>query len=87
MLFWEQCKLWNGNYKLKTGTLAQKPQKNHKNSAQNEKCVFWNDVFFLGVNFATVLKNGSDYEIFYEIFLQNIASERKCWYWNNDFFF
>jgi len=37
----------NGNYKLKMGTLAKKHQKNIKNSAKNEKCVYWNDVFIL----------------------------------------
>jgi len=37
------------------GTLAKKPQKNMKNNAKNEKCVYWNDGFFR-VNFQHVLK-------------------------------
>ena len=43
-------------------------------------------LFFRG-QFWTCFKNGSDYKIYYEIFVQNIASKRKWWYWNNDFFF
>ena len=53
----------DNNVNFETGTINSKrelwpknPKKNHKNSAQNEKCVYWNDVFFLGVNFAAVLK-------------------------------
>ena len=67
----KQYKLWNGNYKLKTRTLTKKPRKNIKNSAKNEKSVFFRRQFW------TCFKNGSDYEIYYEIFVKIIASKWK----------
>ena len=80
-----KTKTTSNNVNFETGTINSKRELWPKNPKKTTKTVLKTKsvysgmmFFFLGVNFVTVLKNGSDYEIFYKIFLQNIASERKC---------
>ena len=81
------------NVNFETGTINSKrelwpknPKKTTKTVLKTKSVYTGTMFFFFRCRFCGCFKNGSDYEIYYEIFVQNIASKRKCWYWNNDFF-
>ena len=73
------------NVNFETGTINSKrelwpknPKKTTKTVLKTKSVYTGTKVFFFRCQFCGCFKNGSDYEIFYEIFLQNIASEKKC---------
>ena len=77
------CNVKN-NVNFETGTINSKQElwpKNPKKTSKTvlkTKSVYTRMMFFFRCQFWTCFKNGGDYEIYYEIFVQNIASKRKC---------
>jgi len=68
------------------GTLAKNPRKNIKNNAKNEKCVYWNDGFFLR-SILTCFKNDSENEIFVQKLCRKIPENEKVLILERWFFF
>ena len=72
------------NVNFETGTINSKQELWPKNPEKTSKTVLKMKSVYIGMmilffrgQFWTCFKNGSDYEIYYKIFVQNIASKRK----------